>query len=372
MRDRTAVRDDEIASTSGRFSHCAGALVGHELRPAEGAVAKWATAAAIADFARELGDENPLWTDPAYAERSPPRYLMAPPSFVFECLSDTEMHWTGFLRETSSVQLRFHRSIRSGYKICARAYLDDLMDLAVPPDSGREFADTLRQEYTNQYDEPIATLVRHHVHYPCRQSPTVDSAPELGPQLSAGKIRSSDLLSKAVRRGPIPRFWQDVELGELTGEITRSLESVYRAKARLEDEVAIQPATPFIALGDNQSEYFDSESDSLTPAYAVRFKRFGSSPICELSRRELGVHGTAWQIQMLTDWMGDAGFLRSVTSHYRGVAGCFDAVRLGARVDGKEIDHDGNHTIKLTTWARLKTGEDVMPGTALIVLPSQY
>jgi hypothetical protein len=46
-----------------------------------------------------------------------------------------------------------------------------------------------------------------------------------------------------------------------------------------------------------------------------------------------------------------------------------DVVRLGGRVEAKEIDADGNHLVRLTTWARNQRGQDVMPGTAVIALP---
>jgi hypothetical protein len=44
-------------------------------------------------------------------------------------------------------------------------------------------------------------------------------------------------------------------------------------------------------------------------------------------------------------------------------------VRLGGRVDAKEIDKDGSHVVRLTTWARNQRGQEVMPGTAVIALP---
>ena len=44
-------------------------------------------------------------------------------------------------------------------------------------------------------------------------------------------------------------------------------------------------------------------------------------------------------------------------------------MRLGGTVTGKEISPDGETEVHVTTWARNQRGEQVMPGTATIVLP---
>jgi hypothetical protein len=67
--------------------------------------------------------------------------------------------------------------------------------------------------------------------------------------------------------------------------------------------------------------------------------------------------------------MGDAGVLKTVTHQYRSHVYLSDVVTLGGRVEAKEIDADGNHLVRLTTWARNQRGQDVMPGTAVIALP---
>jgi hypothetical protein len=46
-----------------------------------------------------------------------------------------------------------------------------------------------------------------------------------------------------------------------------------------------------------------------------------------------------------------------------------DVVRLGGRVEAKTIDQDGDRVVHLTTWAHNQRDQNVMPGTATIVLP---
>ena len=61
-------------------------LIGTELRTEASVNNEYATRLAIMRFAEGIGDDNPLWTDPAYASASVYGGLIAPPSFIFCCL----------------------------------------------------------------------------------------------------------------------------------------------------------------------------------------------------------------------------------------------------------------------------------------------
>ena len=63
--------------------------------------------------------------------------------------------------------------------------------------------------------------------------------------------------------------------------------------------------------------------------------------------------------------MGDAGCLKAATPQYRSHVNLSDVVRLGGRAEAKEVDADGNHFVRPTTWACSQRGQDVMPGTAV-------
>ena len=61
--------------------------------------------------------------------------------------------------------------------------------------------------------------------------------------------------------------------------------------------------------------------------------------------------------------------LKAANSQYRSHVYLSDVVRLGGRVEAKEIDADGNHVVRLVTWANNQRDQNVMPGTAVISLP---
>ena len=84
---------------------------------------------------------------------------------------------------------------------------------------------------------------------------------------------------------------------------------------------------------------------------------------------DVGIQRTCWQIHSLTSWMGDTGFLKAADSQYRSHVYLSDVIRLGGRVEAKEVDADGDHVVRVTTWANNQRGQNVMPGTAVIRLP---
>jgi len=50
---------------------------------------------AILRFAEGIGDDNPLWIDPAYGATSVHGTLTAPPSFIFACMASVQFGWAG-------------------------------------------------------------------------------------------------------------------------------------------------------------------------------------------------------------------------------------------------------------------------------------
>ena len=69
--------------------------------------------------------------------------------------------------------------------------------------------------------------------------------------------------------------------------------------------------------------------------------------------------------------MGDTGFIKHATSQYRSHVYLSDVVRLGGTVEAKEVDADGDHVVKIKTTATNQRGQQVMPGTAIVRLPTR-
>jgi acyl dehydratase len=352
------------------------ALIGTELRTDACVNNEYATRLAILRFAEGIGDDNPLWTDQAYAATTPHVTLIAPPSFIFCCLASVQVGWRGLGGFHADTTLRFHRIIRVGDRITARVFFDGFDGPIASNFAGRRIKDYIRQEYRNQNDELVAEFICSRVRFERTEAQKRASAravtlPHPWTEEEIAAIEEQ-VLAEAPR-GATPRYWDDVQVG---GEI----DTITKGPLGLTDEIAFiaagaapipRVAAHGVALRRYRRHprwaYRDPATHALEPVYSVHYNDYAARLQGAQAAYDVGIQRTCWQIHSLTNWMGDTGFLKAATSQYRSHVYLSDVVRLGGRVEAKDID--GDHVVRLTTWARNQRGQDVMPGTAVIALP---
>jgi hypothetical protein len=115
----------------------------------------------------------------------------------------------------------------------------------------------------------------------------------------------------------------------------------------------------------------DPRTHALEPVYSVHYNDYAAQLQGAQIAYDVGIQRTCWQIHSLTNWMGDTGFLKAANSQYRAHVYLSDVVRLSGRVVAKEIDADGDHVVRLETRAMNQRGQNVMPGSAVVALPSR-
>ena len=86
---------------------------------------------------------------------------------------------------------------------------------------------------------------------------------------------------------------------------------------------------------------------------------------------DVGIQRTCWQIHQLTNWMGDQGFIKSIHGQYRSHVYLSDVLRLGGTITEKLVDEAGDHVVKVETWASNQRGQQAMPGSATVALPTR-
>jgi acyl dehydratase len=74
--------------------------------------------------------------------------------------------------------------------------------------------------------------------------------------------------------------------------------------------------------------------------------------------------------QLVTDWVGEKGWLRSLSCSYKGMNYPGETITLRGKVTGKSIKK-GEHLVECSLWAEDPKGERTASGTALVVLPSR-
>ena len=74
---------------------------------------------------------------------------------------------------------------------------------------------------------------------------------------------------------------------------------------------------------------------------------------------------------LLTNWMGDNGFIKKFYAMFRRFNLVGDTTWLMGQVVKKYIDEDGEPVVDLECWGENQRGEVTMPGSATIALPSR-
>jgi hypothetical protein len=86
---------------------------------------------------------------------------------------------------------------------------------------------------------------------------------------------------------------------------------------------------------------------------------------------DVGFQRQSWQIHHLTHWCGDDGWIKECQAQYRKFVYLSDVIELTGEVTEKSVDSDGEHVVHVRTAARNQRGETVMPGTAMVALPTR-
>jgi acyl dehydratase len=352
--------------------------IGTELRTDTCLNNEYATRLAILRFVEGIGDDNPLWTDTEYANATSHGTLIAPPSFIFACMASVQFGWRGLGGFHAETVLKFHRTIRVGDKITARVFFDGFDGPIESNFGGTRIKDYIRQEYYNQNDELVAEFICSRMRYERTEAQKRATSRKITiphPWTEEEVAVIEDQVLAETPRGATPRYWDDVNVGD-------EIDIITKGPIGLTDEIAFiaggaapipRVAAHRVALRRYRRHprwaYRDPTTHALEPVYSVHYNDYAARLQGAQAAYDVGIQRTCWQIHSLTNWMGDAGFLKGANSQYRSHVYLSDVVRLGGRIEAKEIDANGDHVVRLTTWAHNQRGQDVMPGTAVVALP---
>ena len=166
-RGRLRWKESLMRETQQRFSLITDQIL-HELRklidvPIEDSLEPWcyeATRDNIRHWAHGIGDDNPLWCDPAYASKTQYGRVVAPPSFClsaksrsFEWLRRRTGRRTRHIRRASDVT--WHKPMLHGDQFTSKAWLKNLIEHQTRF-AGRSIQQIYRCEFFNQHDELVA------------------------------------------------------------------------------------------------------------------------------------------------------------------------------------------------------------------------
>ena len=354
------------------------ALIGTELRTEASINNEYATRTAILRFCEGIGDDNPLWTRTDYAEKTPHGTLIAPPSFIFACLAGGQVGRPGLGGFHADTRLTFHKNIRVDDKIKCRVVFQGFDGPNPSNFGGRSVKDYILQEYKNQDNELVGEFICSRMRFERREMQKRAATREITvphPWTEEELVAIEEQILAEKPRGATPRYWEDVRIGD-------EIDTIIKGPLGITDFIAFiaggsapipRVAAHSVSLKRYRKHpkwaYRDPRTHALEPVYSVHYNDYAAKLQGAQIAYDVGIQRTCWQIHSLTNWMGDAGILKSVTGQYRSHVYLADMVRLGGRIEAKQVDANGDHVVHLTTWARNQRGQEVMPGTAVIALP---
>jgi acyl dehydratase len=340
---------------------------------------EYATRDNIRKFVDGIGDTNPLYRDEEYAKGTRCGGLIAPPSFVFSVLAGVQFGWRGLAGYHSSSDMEFYKPIRAGEKVIPE---EIYVGFEGPKQSGfseRTIFDYFDDLYYDENHDLISKVRRLVIRAERKKSREIGKyagikLPHPWTEEELQKIEE-EVLAEQVR-GADPRYWEDVRIGE-------ALPQLVKGPLGLTDNVAavvagLAPAR-LAAHGCSLREYRkkpawafrDPLTYALEPIFAVHYNSEAAKAMGLPFPYDVGTQRHCWLIQFLTDWMGDDAWLKRSYAEYRRFVYFSDVVKIRGSVVEKFIDDEGAYCVKIKINSYNQREEDVMPGEAIISLPSK-
>ncbi len=336
-----------------------------------------ATRDAIRHYCNGIGDVNPLYRDREYAKKTKYGDIIAPPLFIFSA------YWMvgggglpGVHGWHSGSDITFHRIIRLDDDISYTETLTDVVEKPRTHMSRRLLFQYCQVPYVNQNNEVIAD----------RRTWTAraerSSTRETGKYLNITKATYTneelqaiyDLYDREEIRGAVPRYWEDVKVGD-------ELPTIVKGPLRLIDIVTWVMGTGSIFYKAHKIAH---DYQKRHPGATLTDLNTGVTDIPELVHLSEGVAKAAglpnaydygaqracWLAQLITNWMGDDGFLKKFYYEIRSFNYVGDATWCYGKVVQKRVEN-GEHLVDLELWAKNQRGEITAPGKATVVLPAK-
>jgi acyl dehydratase len=339
-----------------------------------------ATRDAVRQFAQGVGDDNPLWTDANYAAATRWSTLLAPPSFLYAVdATIVAPKLPGVQWIYAGTRWRWFDVIR----------IDDAFDVsaslvAMEEKSGRRFGRWVLQTGEIVYrrnDGGLLAIAEGR----CARTPRQrGSAKPAGKPAARGdeSLPATDATSATAppppaahppRRAGKPRLWESVTVGNTVGPDIRPLHllDIYRWYVGAQGALHYGGAHADAVRYRHRHDDFEINETTGAKDSAARghFSSAEGRNVGMGGAYDVGLHRISWFAAMLTDWMGDDGFLAELDVDVLRPNLVNDTTTLRGEVTRTWL---GEHAfVGLNVEARNQNGVLTASGRALVALPSR-
>jgi len=288
---------------------------------------------AVKHFAWGIGDNNPLWVDADYGPKSALNRTIAPPSFAY-AIDETSVApgYEGYERHYQTVNWEWFHPFEIGDRITAETKLLEA-DEDSSEGSIRQHGEIIFVSESNGVIAKASVIVRRDKN----PLPEIDQRQEIRYN-SDELFQIEDKVLSEDYRGAKPRFWEEIVIGESIGTITKGPLSIM-------DIVAWCAGTQ--GAPDDQHECSSGGLDT---------------------QAATGPQLTAWIIHLITNWMGDNGFLSQLMVNFDELPFLGSTTTITGTITQTSND-DSGHWCEVSISCQLQNNHLAATATALISLP---
>lgn len=333
---------------------------------------------AIRNYMSGIGDINPLYRDEAYAGKTRYGKLIAPPNWLYSVFPTWVLQGLpGIHAFHSGNEWDFYEPIFMGDTITPKCTFTGF-DVKASKFAGKSVFEYQRASFYNQRDELVAKtdlwIVRAE-RQTARKSGKYASIelPHPWTQEELDKV-DADVMAEEIRGSKV-RYWEDVEVGE-------DLPPVVKGPFGLTDMIAycVGAAPVQIAAHGTQLRLYrdhpawgfrDPATHAWEPVYGVHYNKAAANAAGLPYPYDVGAQRQGWLINLLTNWMGDEGWLKKNYAEYRKFVYLSDTVWFKGKVTRKYVDDDGEYCVDIETSGINQREENTIPGHSTVVLPSK-
>jgi acyl dehydratase len=332
----------------------------------------------IMNFCRGIGDTNPLYTDEEYAKKSRYGFLVAPPSWLYSVFGG------GVIQGLRGVHgfhagdlLEFYKPVLLGDSIKCE---DIFSGVEEKPSNygGRMIIEYHDIPYYNQREELVAKArpwVIRTERAAARKRGKHSQIQLPHPWTEEELLKIEEEVMAEEVRGRKVRYWEDVQLGE-------ELPAVIKGPLGLHDEIAFLAGAVTFNLRAHRYGllqyrrhpawgFRDPTTYSMEPMTAVHYSKYAANSVGLRYPFAIGTQIHSWKINLLTNWMGDEGWLKKCRGEFRHFVFHSDVTWLRGKVTNKYVDDEGEYCVDIDTGGFNQRGEEVIRGEATIILPSR-
>lgn len=343
------------------------------------------------NYAKGIGDINPMYRDPEYARRSPWGSFAAHPTFMLYMGRSVEQSYPDDLVERtgrgdplagvhafySGVDIEWTSRIEEGDRMTVRGGLASA-EVRRSRMGGQAVHQWTERAYRNQREELVGVhrelLIR--VERSAARSTGKYSSLDVPHSYTEAELEAIEKdYEREYIRGEEPRYWEDLEVGEA---LVPLLKGPYTVTAYICYAEGTGPRNAFHRAHSVAYRYRKEHPRAFPPndfgypdtVARVHWDRSMAARAGLPETYDYGGERVAWMSHAVTHWMGDVAFLRRLQLQVKAFCFVGDTVWIGGRVERK-YEEKGEKRAEVSLSAKNQRDEEISSGMATVILPSR-